>query len=259
MPSISVSKYFTEQIAKGKKLLVPYLTGGLEGSFESLKGASQAGADALELGIPFSDPVLDGPTICEANDLALNAGTTPEKLLKQCTKSDFGIPLVAMTYYNIAYRKGLKDFAQAVKKAGLSGVILADLPIEAAKPWLEAAQSSKIEPILLAAPTATDERLAQIAESSKGFVYAVSLIGVTGERDSLARTTLEITARLKKITDKPVLAGVGISSPDHARKACQVADGVVVGSVLVRKLLETKSPNAVADLVGEFRLALDGK
>ena len=243
----------------GGKILVPYLTGGLGDDWlETLHAVADAGADGIEIGIPFSDPVMDGPTIQEANDRALEAGTTPQTILSAVRDSDLGVPLAVMTYYNIAFRAGDARFAAALADAGISAVILPDMPLEEAGPWTEAADQAEIETVLLAAPTAPDERLPRICERARGFVYGVGLLGVTGVRDELASSAMSIAGRLKAVTDKPVLVGVGVGTPQQAVEVSTVSDGVVVGSAIVRRMLDGAGPEGVADLVREFRSALDG-
>jgi tryptophan synthase alpha chain len=236
---------------------VPYLTGGL-GDWTTMVGAAvHAGADAVEVGIPFSDPVMDGPVIQEANDRSLSSGTTPATVLDELSRSDVGVPVAVMTYANLVYRFGWDRFASTAAAAGVSAAILPDIPFEESGDWCAAADAVGIETVMLAAPTGSDERIGRIVERAHGFVYAVGLLGVTGERDSLAASALEIARRCKDLTDRPVLVGIGISNPAQAVEVCEVADGVVVGSAVVRRMLETGSPDAVAELVGEFRAALD--
>ncbi|MCE2532396.1 MAG: tryptophan synthase subunit alpha [Acidimicrobiia bacterium] len=237
--------------------MVPYITGGLEGWQAAIEAAADAGADAVEVGIPFSDPVIDGPTVQEAGDRALGAGATPASILSAAAALDVGVPLVVMTYYNIAHHMGHERFARSLATAGISGAILADLPLEESGPWAAAADEAGVETVLLAAPTASDERLEAICGRARGFVYAVGLLGVTGERAALAASALIISGRLKAITDLPVLVGVGVSTPDQAAEATTVADGVVVGSAVVRRLLEGEGPEGVGSFVADLRRALD--
>ncbi len=246
-----------QKCQNGQKLLVPFITGGIQGWEETLQAFEDVGADAVEVGIPFSDAVMDGPIICEANDIALSAGTTPDNIFKKVAELKLKVPVIAMTYYNIAYRRGLANFSADLKTYSFSGGILADMPFEASSNWLEAGRQAEIATILLAAPTASDDRLERIATSSTGFVYAVGLLGVTGEQETLATSATEIAKRLKQVTDTPVLVGVGISTPEQAAKAVEVADGVIVGSVLVKKLLANKSPKKTAKLLAEFKKALN--
>ena len=240
----------------GAKLLVPYVTGGYKGWQRAVEAAAAAGADAIEIGIPFSDPVIDGPVIQQASTAALAGGATPASVLEEARELDTGIPHAAMTYYNLCHHQGHERFASALLEAGVSAAILPDLPYIEAGPWLEAAASGGIEAILLAAPTTPDHRLAQLCEASRGFVYAIGLLGVTGERKALASTATEIAARCKAVTHRPVLTGVGIGSPQQAVEACEVADGVAVGSAVVRTLM-SDGPEAVGELVASYRTALD--
>jgi tryptophan synthase alpha chain len=242
---------------RGRKLLVPYVTGGFGAWADVVRAVADAGADACEIGVPFSDPVMDGPTIQRASELALDAGATPLSILDEVRSIDAGIPLAVMTYYNIAFRMGHERFAASLADAGVAAAILPDLPLEEVGPWAEVADAAGVETVLLAAPTAPDERLPRICARSRGFVYGVGLLGVTGERAELAGSAARIAARLKAVTDLPVLVGVGISTPEQAAEVCEVADGVVVGSALVQRLLDGASPEEAGAFVGQFRAALD--
>ena len=242
----------------GAKLLVPYVTGGLGPHWtEVLAAMAAAGADAVEVGIPFSDPVMDGPTIQEASQRALDLGATPTAILDALPAAGVHVPLVAMTYYNIVYRAGHRRFAHALRSNGVAGAIVPDVPLEELDPWARAAASEGVETVLLASPVTPDERLARICERSQGFVYGVSVMGITGERQSLAASAGVMAKRLKAHTDKPVLLGFGVSTPAHAVEACAEADGVIVASALMRLLVDGASPDEVGDAVGRFRAALD--
>lgn len=242
----------------GRKLLVPYITGGLGTDWvDAVRAAVDAGADAVEIGIPFSDPVMDGPTIQRASDLALEAGATPLSVFSQLRGADIGAPMAFMTYYNLLHHMGLERFVAMAADSGLAGGIVPDVPLEEAGPWCEAADAVGLETVLLAAPTADDARLARITERARGFVYAVGLLGVTGVRDRLAASSKEIAGRLKALTDKPVLVGVGVGTPDQAAEVCEVADGVVVGSAVVQRLVDGEGPAGVAAFVGSVRAAID--
>ena len=242
----------------GRKLLVPYLTGGLPGWTDLLDPLAEAGADAIEVGIPFSDPVMDGPVIQEASEQALSAGATPRSIVAELAERETAVPLAVMTYYNLVFRWGHQRCADELARAGVAAAILPDLPLDEVGHWARAADQAGVETVLLAAPTSPEERLVRICARSRGFVYGVGLLGITGERAALAATAVEVARRLKAVTDKPVLIGVGISTPAQAAEACTVADGVVVGSAIVRQVLEGASPEAVADLLGGFRNALTG-
>ena len=245
--------------AAGRKLLVPYVTGGLGDDWvDVLRAVVAAGADAVEVGIPFSDPVMDGPTIQEASQRALEGGATPASILDALRDVEVAVPLLVMTYANIAFRTGYERFAHSLVTAGVSGAILPDVPLEELDGWEQAAKAEGVATVLLAAPVTPDDRLARLCQRSQGFIYGVSLMGVTGERASLAGTAGVLAKRLKAITDKPVLMGVGISTPEHAVEAASVADGVVVASALMRRLLDGAGPDEIGAQVAAMRAALDG-
>ena len=199
---------------------------------------------------------MDGPVIQRASQAALDAGATPPAILDAAARLEVEVPLAAMTYYNIVHHDGHRRFAGRLVAAGVAGCIVPDLPLEEAEPWTRAADDAGIETIMLAAPTASDERLARIVARARGFVYAVGLLGVTGERATLAATATALAGRLLRITDKPVLVGVGVSNAVQAREACTVADGVVQGASVVRRLMED-GPDAVGAYVAEVRAAID--
>ncbi|MGH9186558.1 MAG: tryptophan synthase subunit alpha [Acidimicrobiales bacterium] len=246
--------------AAGRKLLVPYITGGLGADWvDVVRAVAAAGADAVEVGIPFSDPVMDGPVIQEASVRALASGATPVGVIDAVrgVSAEAGVPLAVMTYYNIVFRAGHRRFARSLVEAGITGAIVPDLPLEELDPWAAAADDAGVETILLAAPTAPDERLPRICARSGGFVYGVGLLGVTGERSTLADSATVMATRLKAVTDKPVLLGIGVSNTEQAVEASRVADGVIVGSALVRRLLEGQGPDGAAEFVSELRAGLD--
>jgi tryptophan synthase alpha chain len=242
----------------GHKLLVPYVTGGLDDDWlDVVRALAAAGADAVEIGIPFSDPVMDGPTIQLASQRALARGTTPTSVVTEASKLDVDLPLAVMTYVNLVGHMGFRRFAAALADAGIAGAILPDLPLDELGPWAEAADSHGVETVLLAAPTTPDDRMRAICERSRGFVYGVSLLGITGERASLADRAGDVARRCKAATDTPVLLGVGIGNATLAVEACRSADGVVVGSALVRRLLDGAGPDGAYEFVSGLRAALD--
>jgi tryptophan synthase alpha chain len=240
----------------GRKLLVPYITGGYPGWQDAIRACAANGADAVEIGIPFSDPVMDGPVIQQASQAALEAGTTPQSVLEEVPNLDVGIPLAVMTYFNIVHHDGPVRFAERLAAVGISGCILPDLPLEESAEWCAAADAAGVATIMLAAPTAPDERLPRIVARARGFVYSVGLLGVTGERESLAETATALAGRVKAVTDLPVLVGVGVSNAEQAAAAVRVADGVIQGASMVRRLVE-EGPDAVGRYVAEVRAAID--
>lgn len=243
----------------GHKLLVPYVTGGMDTDWlltvEALAGA---GADAIEVGIPFSDPMIDGPTIQEASLRALERGTTPDGILADLSRIDVGIPVVVMTYYNLIYRAGHDRIAGLMAESGVSGAIIPDLPLEEIGPWARAADHADVASVLLVAPSTPVGRIAAVCRRSRGFVYAVGRMGVTGEQAELAQSALQVAQRVVAATNLPVLVGIGVSTPAQALAVCEVADGVVVGSAVVRRLLEGGGPEGAAAFVSSLRRALDG-
>ena len=247
---------FRAKRAAGRKLLVPYITGGLDEWEPAVRAAAAAGADAIEIGLPFSDPAMDGPVIQLASQRALDSGATPLSILDQARTLDVGIPLAVMCYYNTIHHAGTKRFAHQLVEAGISAAIVPDLPLEESGAWCAAADEAGIETVMFAAPTSPDDRLPRIAARARGFLYSVGLLGVTGERLQLAESATALAARLKAITDVPVLVGVGVSNAAQALQAVQVADGVIQGASVVRRLMDS-GPDAVGEYVAEVRAALD--
>ena len=245
------------RIDGGGKCLVPYVTGGYPGWVDSVRACAAHGADAIEIGIPFSDPVMDGPIIQQSSQVALDGGATPLSILQQVRTLDVGIPLAVMCYYNTVFHAGHERFAADLRSAGVAAAIVPDLPLEESGDWCAAADAAGVETVMLAAPTAPDDRLPRVAERARGFVYSVGLLGVTGERQSLAGTATALAARVKKVTGKPVLVGVGVSNAEQAVEASRVADGVIMGASVVRRMSEGGA-EAVGAYIAEVRTALDG-
>ncbi len=243
---------------RGRKLLIPYLMGGMTEDWgQSLAAVVAAGADAVEVGIPFSDPMMDGPVVQEAALRALNRGTVPAEVLDGIARTEAPVPVAVMTYYNLVYRAGHRRMARSMAAAGVSGAIIADLPIEEIGPWAAEADMAGVDTVLLVAPSSPPERVGRICARARGFVYAVARMGVTGERGELGVDAARVVERIRACTDMPVCVGVGVSTPAQAAEVCQVADGVVVGSALVRRLLEDEGPDGAAAFVGSLRKAID--
>lgn len=225
--------------ARGEKALVLFLTAGdqpLEELPDIVSALAEGGADAIEIGIPFSDPFGEGPTIQASSQRALENGAGTRAILDAIAKCAVDIPIVTMGYYNPVLRFGLKEFAQASADAGASGTIVSDLVPDEAEDWCAASAAAGIDTIFLVAPTSTDQRIQEVAERTTGFVYAVSRTGVTGAENKVPIEVGDLVSRIKAKTDKPVCVGFGISLPEHVRMVCQVADGAVVGSFLVNLL-----------------------
>ena len=240
----------------GGRAFVPYVTGGLQAVDAGfLRGLEDAGADAIEVGIPFSDPVMDGGVIQEASSLALAGGTRPADVLAVVAEAGLGIPVAVMTYLNPVLRHGVETFLAEATRAGVSGLIVPDLPVDEAGELIGACRAVDVSPVLLAAPGSDPERLRAIAASGGGFVYCVATYGVTGERAALAGTAQQVVSAMRPLTDLPLLVGVGIGTPEQAGEACRFADGVIVGSALVRPLL-SGDRSGTLELAAAFREAV---
>jgi tryptophan synthase alpha chain len=239
---------------------MPYLMGGFP-DLATSRGIGEAyaaaGADLVELGVPFSDPLADGPVIQAAGTAALAAGATVEDVLRVGGALAASVPVVAMAYANLVLARGPEAFARDLAASGISGLIVPDLPMEEAPALLAACDAEGVALVPLVAPTTTEERLAEIGARARGFLYTVSVTGTTGERDSLDGLAA-VLARARAYADVPVAVGFGIATPEQAAAAAAAgADGVIVGSRLVRAAAEADdAPAAVARLVGEFAAAL---
>lgn len=238
------------ELKNKRAALMPYLPLGypsINVSRELIRGAQDAGADILELGVPFSDPLADGPVIQHATRVALENGMTLKKcldLVQDARANGVTIPLVLMGYYNPILQYDLKNFARDAFEAGADGVIVPDLPIEEADDLQDAAHTQDLHVVFLAAPTSSDERLKKIAKATRGFLYLVSLTGVTGARAGLPEGLQDFVERTRAVTDKPLCVGFGISNADNARRVAHFADGVIVGSALVAKIGDTETASA---------------
>lgn len=242
----------------GAKLLVPYITGGIDPRWIDLvRSAADAGADAIEIGIPFSDPVMDGPTIQKASERALELEATPASILDDVGSADVGVPLVVMTYFNIVFKMGVERFASEARAAGISGMILPDVPLEELPEWEPAATAAGLETVMLASPLTPEDRLPLLTERAQGFVYGVNLLGVTGERATIGDMAAALGSRLKAVTDVPACMGFGVSTPEQAVTVAGHADGVIVGSALMRRVLDGEGPLRVGQAIAELRTALD--
>jgi len=241
---------------RGGHAFVPYVTGAYPGVDAALlRRLEEAGADAIEVGIPFSDPVMDGGVIQEASASALRAGARPDDVLASIREAGTDVPVAVMTYVNPVHRRGLAPFLEAATDAGVAGLIVPDLPVDESAELERAAAEAGVDAVLLAAPGTTERRLAEIGRRSHGFVYCVSTYGVTGARDRLEETAREVVEHLRPHTELPLLVGVGIGTPEQAVEACAFADGVVVGSALMARVVAGDVDGAV-DLAGRFRRAL---
>ena len=244
------------------KALVAYITVGypdIEGTIRAATILADNGCDIIELGIPFSDPLADGATIQRASHHALQQGVTPQVCLEVARQLSQKIttPLVFMTYYNPVFNFGLEAFCRSCNEAGISGLIIPDLPPEEGIELETVTKKHNLDLIYLLAPTSTEERIATVAERSRGFIYLVSLAGVTGARQALPAELEGFVQRVKQKTEQPVCVGFGISNPEQARRVAAIADGVIVGSSLIQLIEEDDSLSSLKSFVSGLREALD--
>jgi tryptophan synthase alpha chain len=259
---ISVSAKFAHLRANGKAALIPFITAGdpdLETTAKAIAKLDQNGADLIELGIPYSDPLADGPVIQAAATRALAKGTTLDRVLElvQSISPSLNSPLILFTYYNPILNQGIERFLKRIYQAGARGLVVPDLPLEESERLLLAAAEVGIEVILLVAPTSPLARMEAIAAKSQGFIYLVSSTGVTGMRSQLARNVQSMIERLRSVTDKPIGVGFGISQPEQAKQVIEWnADAVIVGSAMVKRLAEEGGLKEITDLCSSLKRAI---
>lgn len=262
----ALSQRLAETRAEGRAAVVGYLPAGfpnLEYSKKAVAAMVEGGVDIVEVGLPYSDPVMDGPTIQAAAEQALAAGTrTADSFDVVRASVAAGAPTVIMTYWNPVERFGVDRFAVALAEAGGSGLITPDLIPDEAGEWTQAAKLHGLDQIFLVAPSSTDERLAMTAEAASGFIYATAVMGVTGQREQTSSLAPELVARLRQVTDKPVGVGLGVSNGAQAAEVAEFADAVIVGSALVRCILdapdEAAGLDAIRALARDLRAGVEG-
>lgn len=253
-----LEKRLRERRDGGSSLLVPYLTAGVSADWlDHARAFADAGADAIEIGLPFSDPMLDGTAVQQASQRALERGMTPHTAITQAAGLSVDVPLVAMTYSNLVQRHGQAHFCERLRDAGFAGLIVVDTPLDEAEPLVEAARQHTIDLVLMIAPSTSDQRVKQIAGLSRGFVYAATVMGTTGERTGVPEAAARLVSRARQHSTLPVLLGFGISTPDDAVRAAAVADGIAVGSALMRRVLAGAGPTQTGGYVRDLRVALD--
>ena len=255
--SDAIARRFAALRASGRRALVPYLTAGhpdRERSLATLRAVEEAGADLVEVGVPFSDPMADGPVIQASSQAALAAGMSLERTLELVSRAGLGIPVVLFSYLNPILHAG-EGFLARAAGAGVHGLLVTDLPVGADPALEERLSAGPLAFVRLVAPTTPRERMAEIARHGSGFVYLISRLGVTGARDDLPPDLPRTVGLLREVTGLPICVGFGISRPDQARAVAAMADGVVVGSACVRAAAD--GPEAAAALVRSMRAAMD--
>ncbi|HET9180101.1 MAG TPA: tryptophan synthase subunit alpha [Terriglobia bacterium] len=266
MPTLSTSRIqekFRQLHESEAKGLVIYVTAGdpsLEATGSLLEAVQNGGADIIELGIPFSDPLADGPVIQRASERALAGGTTLRKVLRMLPewRKRAHAPLVLFSYYNPILQYGLENFARDASEAGADGVLAVDLSPEESVSYVETLRKWNLDTIFLGAPTSTDERLQRVANASTGFLYLIARAGVTGERDKVSDSTRPLIERVRKMTRLPLAVGFGISTPEQVRSVQELADAAVVGSAIVRSVEEHFSTEGAAAIERYVRWLKEG-
>lgn len=255
-----VVKVFAELRAAGKKTLIPFVTAGSPDPATTealLKDFASRGVRVCELGVPFSDPIADGPTIQASYTEALAGGVTSEKVFEMVRRYRAGggeLALIAMVSYSIVYRHGVAEYLAAAAEAGLDGFVVPDMPLGEAEQFEAMAAARGLTNVMLIAPTTPRARRLEIARHSRGFIYFISVAGITGARDKLPASTAAAVAELRTHTDTPVCVGFGISNPEMVAHVCETADGAIVGSAIVRRITELRDAprDEIVAQVGEF-------
>ena len=241
----------------GRKALVAYFMGGASPDWvRHVEAAVHAGVDVVEIGVPFSDPMIDGVVIQEAGLRALRAGTTFDSICTDLADRQFSVPMVAMTYFNVFHHYGIERAAGKLHASGFEGVIVPDLALEEADEWRVACEANDVATIFLVAPSTPESRVQRVAAASQGFAYAAARMAVTG-RASGAGDSDRVVAAIRSVSTIPTYVGIGVTTPEQARDAARRSDGVVVGSALVQLLLEGAEPSEVEAFVASFRTAID--
>jgi len=245
--STPLDELFVRTRSENRAALIGYLPAGFpsqQGCIDALTAMVEGGVDAIEIGYPYSDPVMDGPVIQAAADTSLRNGTGAAEVMTTLAAIAKIAPTVVMTYWNPIERYGVDKFLADIKGNGGSGVITPDLTIEESEPWIAASRSHDTNRIYVVAPSTLEERLKRVTAATSGFVYAASLMGVTGTRTTVSSSARGLVSRLREVTDLPIAVGLGVSTPEQAREVAQYADGVIVGSAFIRLLQDASTPDA---------------
>lgn len=266
VPAVSTSRIdarFRELRARSQKGLIVYLTAGdptLEDTGRILAAVERGGADVIELGVPFSDPLADGPVIQRASERALQAGATLRRILEWLPRwrAALRAPMILFSYYNPVLQYGLDDFAREARRGGADGALIVDLTPEEAEPYVSALRAQNLDTVFLASPTSTDERLQRVAEISSGFLYLISRTGTTGERSELSGSVRALVERARRFTQLPLAVGFGISNPAQVREVQALAEAAVVGSAVVHAIEERYHSGGAAAIEQFIRALQEG-
>jgi tryptophan synthase alpha chain len=252
---MKISETFKKLKQKQEAALIAYTMAGfpsLEESIQNIQLLDKSGADIIEVGIPFSDPIADGPIIQEASQVALRNGATLNKIMDLLKRVVVSCPVVIMSYINPLLAYGKERLLKDLKSSRISGIIIPDLPIEESDEWIQLSRQSEIDLIFFITPTSTKERMQFVAEKSRGFIYCISITGTTGIRNQLPEELFGLITRMKQITDQPLAVGFGISAPEHIEILRDQIDGVIIGSRFIKAIQEKED---LVDLVNKFKAA----
>ncbi|MEI8126448.1 MAG: tryptophan synthase subunit alpha [Actinomycetota bacterium] len=253
----SLERQLRDVRSQGRKALVPYFMAGItEDWLDYVRAAVDAGADAIEIGLPFSDPIIDGVIIQNAANVSLERGSTMTNLLDELTGADVGVPLIAMSYFNIFHSAGIQRSVDLLESAGISGTIVPDLSLEEVGEWRTVANRSDLAVVLMVAPSTPRDRALLIARETQGFCYAAARMAVTGLSSESGRGS-DVVSMIRDGSDVPSYIGIGITTAEQASEAARQADGIIVGSLLVGQILEGARPSEVAATITGLRQAID--
>ncbi|MFM7139506.1 MAG: tryptophan synthase subunit alpha [Actinomycetes bacterium] len=252
----SLKETFTKAKSENRAVLIAYLPAGfpsLDGSIQIINEMFKNGVDVIEVGVPYSDPLMDGPVIQEAVDIALNHKTGIKEVMHVVKKvSENNKPVLTMSYWSPIEKWGIKKYVEEFKNSGGNGVITPDLPPDESDEWIDETDKQHVDRIFVVAPSTSEERLKLVSSKVTGFVYAASLMGVTGTRNQISQSAETLVTRLRKVTDLPVAVGLGVSTPEQAKQVAKYADGVIVGSAFIKLILQTKDLSKSVGAIGQL-------
>lgn len=252
----SLKETFTKAKSENRAVLIAYLPAGfpsLDGSIQIINEMFKNGVDVIEVGVPYSDPLMDGPVIQEAVDIALNHKTGIKEVMHVVKKvSENNKPVLTMSYWSPIEKWGINKYVEEFKNSGGNGVITPDLPPDESDEWIDETDKQHVDRIFVVAPSTSEERLKLVSSKVTGFVYAASLMGVTGTRNQISQSAETLVTRLRKVTDLPVAVGLGISTPEQAKQVAKYADGVIVGSAFIKLILQTKDLSKSVGAIGQL-------